>query len=124
METIELTGDTGLTYEAEIHPMSKFGAFDDLENVEAVYMFVREGEKGEYQAIYIGETGDVNDRLREGHHKIDQIRRKKATHIFIYRDEDDPLLEDADTRRIIEDDLMCYRPECQPEKWPADSAPN
>ena len=113
----------GVTYETEIHPMTKFGSFDDLDGVEAVYMFARvktdaQTRKGKFQAVYVGETGDVNDRLRETHHQIACIRRKKATHIFIYRDEDDALLKEDDGRRSIEDDwIQRYRPECQRKKW-------
>ena len=129
MATVELTGGElevcgePFTYECEIHPMGMFGSFDDFEEVKAVYMFARvttnpQTRKSTFRAVYIGETEDVKKRLRTGHHRIADIRRKRATHIFIYRDEEDPLLDEAETRRLIEDDLMHYRPLCQPEKWP------
>ena len=120
MQTITLKGTMGSTYEFEIYPMSRFGSFDCLESVEAVYVFARQKSNKKFRAVYIGETKNVDDRLDEDHHQIDCIREKKATHIFIYRDEEDPLLEEAYYRRIIEDDLMHYRPECQPDRWPAD----
>ena len=105
--------------------MSMFGSFDDLEEVEAVYMFARvwrdaQTRRGKCRAVYVGETKDVDDRLDEDHHQIDCIRGKKATHIFIYRDEDDVLLSLKDHRLFIEADLMCYRLECQQNRWPAD----
>ena len=112
-----------MTYECEMHPMSMFGSFDDMEEVKAVYMFARVRKdsgtnRWTFRAVYIGETKDVKDRLRAAHHRIDDIRQKRATHIFVYRDENDPLLDEAEDRRLIEADLMHYRPLCQPEKWP------
>lgn len=119
----KLTGSTGSTYEVEVYPMSKFGSFFDLDEIEAVYMFVRittdaQTRKRKFRAVYVGETKDVNDRLREGHHRIADIRKRAATHIFIYRDEEDASLESEDGRRFIENDLIQrYRPLCQKERW-------
>ena len=120
METLNANG---VDYEIEIHPMTKFGSFDDLDGVEAVYMFARvktdvQTRKRKFRAVYIGETENVNNRLRRTHHKIDCIRKKRATHIFIYRDEDDVLLKEDDDRRSIENDwIQRYKPECQRKRW-------
>ena len=120
-----LKGISGLTYEAEIYPMSELGSFDDLDGVEAVYMFARltlnaQTQKRKIKAVYIGETKNVHKRLREEHHRMVDIRERKATLIIIhrYRDEEDALLKTKWGRGFIENDLIQrYRPECQRKKW-------
>ena len=119
MPTVKLTGSSGSTYKCEVYPMCMFGSFSGLAEVKAVYMFARverDARTGKRKsvAIYVGETEDVNDRLDEDHHQIDCIREKGATHIFIYRDEEDTSLKKKKGRLKIEDDLKKrYHPECQ-----------
>ena len=82
MRTVTLTGSTGSTYKFEIYSINKLGSFDDLEEVEAVYMFARvttdaRMQRRKFRAVYIGETEDVKGRLDTGHHRIADIKKKK-----------------------------------------------
>ena len=111
------TDDKPIDYEFVAYPISRLGKLKDLKGVKAVYVFLRAKKKEKVKFIYIGETKNVYERLDSGHHRYKCIKKEGATHILIHMDENNPLLRTKEGRQFVEDDLMHYRPACQPERW-------
>jgi predicted GIY-YIG superfamily endonuclease len=71
------------------------------------YIFAKEVKPLEWSPVYIGQTGDLSERL-DNHHKMPCIKRRGATHIHIHTGS-----QDEDTRLAEEKDLaLRWHPAC------------
>jgi predicted GIY-YIG superfamily endonuclease len=64
------------------------------------YIFAKSTQVNSWTPIYIGETGDLQERF-ENHHKKDCIIKNGATHVFVHKSSSDQsvrLLEETDLR--------------------------
>lgn len=64
------------------------------------YIFAKETQAGRFTPIYIGQTGNLRERI-ENHDQLPCIRRNEATHICSHTSS-----SDEETRRAEEDDLI------------------
>jgi hypothetical protein len=104
--TINSTGASGTTYAFKLQPIGTA-----LDPVAGVYMFLRNTSQGQWDAIYIGEARNFNERLNTGlqsHHAWDCVQRHGATHISTL-----PVGGDIQARINIETDLRhSHNPPC------------
>ena len=78
--TVEWEGKSGTKYTYWISPL---GATMKAE--PGNYIFAREGPPNNFEPVYIGETGDLNDRLNVNpHEKMPCIQENGATHIHTH----------------------------------------
>src|SRR5690349_6654929 len=77
MTTVIARGASGKTYNYEIHPMGM--AWNDI---PANYMFASLGV-GSWTVYYIGQCDSAKNRL-PCHERIDEAKRRGATHILIH----------------------------------------
>ncbi|MGR3914839.1 MAG: hypothetical protein OD918_10075 [Gammaproteobacteria bacterium] len=95
------TGQSGKEYDYWVHPIEEV-----FTKVPANYIFAKLVDRY-WHAVYIGETGELGDRLAN-HHKVDCVERRGATHIHVHGSSDD-----ATVRRAEEKDLTdAYNPPC------------
>ena len=74
------------------------------------YIFAKEGPAGQWTPIYIGESGDLKDRL-SGHDKLDCVNRHGGTHIHAHTSPGGQAV-----RRVEEADLIAkWDPPCNKE---------
>jgi predicted GIY-YIG superfamily endonuclease len=74
-----------------------------FEAAPANYIFAKETSPNSFQAIYIGETGDISERF-EDHEKWDCITRYGATHVHTHKSS-----TDKKERCAEESDLLAAR---------------
>jgi hypothetical protein len=99
--TINWPGKSGTNYKYWIYPL---GA--SLKAEGGNYIFAKEVRPGEWSPLYIGQTGDLNERF-DNHHKADCIKKNGATHIHAHLNGND------DTRLAEEADLIArWDPSC------------
>ena len=99
--TLTLKGKSGNTYDFDVYPWrTNFNA------VGAVYIVLKILSNGEYDLIYIGQTGDLSSRFGD-HHNQSCFDRHGKTHIGIHR-------ESSEKQRFaIESDLIAnYTTNC------------
>ena len=63
------------------------------------YVFARETEPGRFAPLYIGQTGNLKERLTDDHEKMPCIRERGATHIHTHASSEikgDRLSEESD----------------------------
>ena len=78
--------------------------FTDTRGGNYIFCFVNSSKK--WEAVYIGETGDLSDRF-DGHHALRCIDQHGATHIHAHTN------TSRDVRRAEEADLIDnYSPPC------------
>ncbi len=71
------------------------------------YVFAREGSPGWYDAIYVGQTGDLSTAFNS-HPKMDCIRSRGATYIFVHSG-----TASEETRQAEADDIIqLQEPDC------------
>ncbi|HLI10234.1 MAG TPA: hypothetical protein VKY65_01425 [Alphaproteobacteria bacterium] len=83
----------------------------DYKAIGGVYVFARD-DGTKWTIIYIGETDSFHRRLNdevENHHRIDCIRRNKATHILTLAVSDDQKRLDLETSLRHRYDPVCNR---------------
>ena len=101
-ETVTAKGASGAAYAFDVYPWGT-----DFKSVGAVYMVLRKGsQNGNYDVLYVGQTGDLSERL-DNHHKKPCFNRNRKTHVGA-------MAESAEARRLnIEADLIRnYNPGC------------
>ena len=95
-QTCTWEGVSGKTYKYWVHSIDT-----TFKSVSGNYIFARESPEGWY-ALYIGETGDLSDRLTTSHEKWDCAVHNGMTHIHAptsstsqsdRRDEESDLIE-------------------------------
>jgi len=74
-----------------------------FESASANYIFAKETSPNNFQAIYIGETGDISERF-ENHEKWGCITKYGATHVHTHKSS--PEKKD---RCVEESDLLAIR---------------
>ena len=78
---INWTGFNGKVYRTELYPIGT-----SFRNIPGVYIFCKRHLVDRWLSIYVGETGDFQQRLYENlasHHRWDLIRRDDATHVCV-----------------------------------------
>ena len=95
--TVEWEGKSGKKYTYWIDPL---GAIMKAE--PGNYIFAREVPPNNFEPVYIGETGDLNDRLNvKPHEKMPCIQGNSATHIHTHTND-----KGEKARRAEETDLI------------------
>lgn len=77
-QTIIWTGQSGKTYTYFIHPIDT-----TFKEAPGNYIFAKESSPGRWTPVYIGQTKDLSDRLRD-HEKEGCARRHGATHVHAH----------------------------------------
>jgi excinuclease UvrABC nuclease subunit len=101
-QTVSATCATGATYNFYVYPWGT-----DLKQIGGVYMVLRKGyQNGNYDVLYLGQTGDLSARF-DNHHKKPCFDRNRKTHIAA-------MVESSEAKRLnIEADLIRkYNPNC------------
>jgi len=94
VETVTSVGASGGRYSFDVYSWGQ--AFRAL---GGVYLVLRRTANGNYDVLYVGQTGDLSERFDQ-HHKQGCFDRNQRTHIGI-------LLEGSEQRRLaIEQDLL------------------
>lgn len=98
--TVELVGKSGTKYPMWVYPWG-----ESLKAAGGVYAVLRHDNDG-YAVLYIGQTGDMNERF-DNHHKSDCFDEHRKTHVAAR-------LESSEKQRFaIEGDLIAsYNPPC------------
>ena len=91
---IQWQGRGGATFTYWIHPIGT--AF---EAKPGNYIYAREVEGGEWWPIYIGQTGDLSERILDEHDRRDCIIRNGATHIHVH-------ISDDEEERLSEETIL------------------
>ena len=78
MDSCIWTGDSGKKYRYNIHPIGTA-----LNDVPGNYIFARRLSQRKWQAIYIGETESMKDRL-PNHNDLPGILQNGGTHIHTH----------------------------------------
>lgn len=79
MEIVTCLGASGSTYSLELYPI---GA--QFNKVSGVYVFVKAATNGKWDALYVGEAGDLNQRLNTAlkfHQTWPRIQATGGTHV-------------------------------------------
>ncbi len=102
--TVEWEGKSATKYTYWIYPLGT-----TMKTEPGNYIFAREGPPNNFEAVYIGETGDLNDRLNvKPHEKEPCTRENGATHIHTHTNPNG-----EDVRRAEETDLIeRFNPPC------------
>ena len=101
MATLTLTGNSGTSYEFSVYT---YGA--TFQAVGAVYAIMRRDDEGRHAVIYIGQTGDLSEKL-DGHEKEPCFKTFVANRTCIHEDDYE------DSRLQIEADLIGkHSPSC------------
>src|SRR3972149_3866421 len=92
--TVTLKGKSRNTYNFDVYPWGT-----SFKALGAVYIVLKKLSNGNFDLIYIGQTGDLSIRF-DDHHKQNCFDRNGKTHIGIH-------LESSEQRRFaIEADLL------------------
>ena len=92
--TITLIGISGRRYDFEVFPWNT-----RFNSVGAVYCVLRRRPEGNFDILYIGQTGDLSERF-DDHHKQSCFDRNGKTHLGVHA-------EPNEARRLaIEADLL------------------
>jgi hypothetical protein len=75
--SVTLTGVSGRSYNFEVFPWGT-----QFNRVGAVYTVLRRRPEGNYDILYIGETGDLSERF-DDHHKQACFNRNGKTHLGV-----------------------------------------
>jgi len=79
--TVNWSGKSGTSYAFELYKLGQ-----EFNPVSGVYVFCRETSPGSWQALYVGETQSLHDRLNTGianHDGFKCASRNGATHIAV-----------------------------------------
>ena len=115
---ITLTGESGDSYDLGLYSMDSLGSFPPI---NAIYVFVtrtRAQKTYSTKAIYVGETGEADDRLTKSHEKMKCVKNEGATHVAIYEGGyrgDKRLLTERGRREIEKDMVDRLNPPCNLE---------
>ena len=102
-QRITWTGFSGIAYTYSIYRLE--GIWNDF---PGNYIFARQNAQGFWEAIYIGETSSLRDRLNGNHEKLPCARMHHFSHVHARVNQ----AGGAD-RRVEEDDLIAsYNPPC------------
>lgn len=102
VEYVSWQGQSGFNYQFEI--LAPNGA---ISKIAGLYIFAQSGPQG-WRAIYIGQAGDLNDRLTNAHEKMPCIKENGATHLHLAVAPDD-----EEVRKQQETDLIArWQPVC------------
>ena len=107
MQVVTCQGQSGKTYELDV---DKVGAA--YESISGVYVFSRLAPNGKWDALYIGETDDLDNTLNRClkiHPRLACLRRENATHVgtLLVKDEKERYRVAMDLRRAM--DPVCNR---------------
>ena len=94
MSTITFKGKTGISYTFNIYRLPI-----TFQSRGGVYLFTKEVNITLHSCVYLGITGNLNERF-DSHHKAVDIERNGATHICVIFE------EDKSRREFIERDLL------------------
>ncbi|MEW8701853.1 MAG: hypothetical protein AB2601_20525 [Candidatus Thiodiazotropha sp.] len=98
--TVTLKGVSGRSYDFDVYPWGT-----SFKPVGAVYTVLKRNGTN-FSILYIGQTGDLSERL-DNHHKRPCFDRNGKTHIGIHLESSEP------SRLAIETDLVRnYSPTC------------
>lgn len=101
MATLTLTGNSGTSYEFSVYTYGR-----TFQAVGAVYAITRRDDEGRHAVIYVGQTGDLSERL-DGHEKEPCFELFLANRTCTHEDDYE------DSRRQKEADLIeKYSPRC------------
>ena len=95
MTTENWAGKSGATYTYNIFPID-----ESFPEMPGNYIFAR-GNGDTWTALYIGETGNLKNRLGPQHEKWDCVIQNGATHIHAHAS-----LPSESTRKLEEQDLI------------------
>lgn len=98
LTTVTATGKSGQKYQFFVHPLGT-----PYKAIAGVYIFLRGTTQGRWDALYVGETNDLNRRLNvdlSGHNAWPRIRPMAPSHIATVA-----VSGGLDTRLMIETDL-------------------
>jgi hypothetical protein len=93
-------GASGTRYSAELYPIGT-----TFHRIPGIYIFCQIASLTTWRAVYVGQTDDLDRRLREElahHHRWQSIRAAGATHVGVIRVSgslDDRLRIETDLRR-------------------------
>jgi len=96
VETITLTGKTGVRYQFEVHNMETI-----FNPIGAIYAFAKKPYYGDPIIHYIGMTGNLSERF-DSHHKLPSALRAGANCILVH-----PVFIES-ARKNTEADLIAY----------------
>lgn len=103
--TIMWPGASGKTYKYWIYPIG--ASFKDS---PGNYIFAKKTADGDWTPVYIGETGNLKDRL-SNHEKMPCVERYGGTHVHVHVSS-----ADKKTRTAEESDLVAkWDPPCNKE---------
>lgn len=99
-EHVTWQGQSGKQYDYWVYPIST-----TFKDEPGNYIYAKRNAAGEWQAVYIGQTSSLSQRLASHEKEESIIRRGRATHILAH------LSTSSLARRMEERDLIsCYRP--------------
>lgn len=93
--TINWPGQSGQLYQYFIYLIGT-----EFNEVPGNYIFCKQSSPGNWTPIYIGQTGNLKERL-PNHEKLPCVRRNGGTHVHVH--ESSPV---ESIRRAEEDDLI------------------
>lgn len=100
-KSVTAAGKSGQKYEFGVYPWGT-----TFRSLGAVYLVLKQAPNGNYDVLYVGQTGDLSERF-DDHHKEHCFDRNGKTHIAVH-------LEGTEQRRLLkESDLISnYNPSC------------
>ena len=97
-QTVEWEGKSGTKYTYWISPLGT-----TMKAEPGNYIFAHEGPPNNFEPVYIGETGDLNDRLNvKPHEKMPCIQENGATHIHTHVSPNEEVTRKAEETDLIE----------------------
>lgn len=100
-ESITMEGASGTRYNFDVY---RWGT--SFKSLGAVYSVLKKNTNGRYNVLYVGQTGNLDERF-DNHHRADCFTRNGRTHIGIH------LESSEQTRLSKERDLINhYNPPC------------
>lgn len=101
VDKVTVEGISGTQYEFDVYLWGT-----QFKPVGAVYIVLKKKPTGNYDLLYVGQTGDLSERF-DNHHKKPCFDRNGKTHIGVR-------VESSEKRRLsIEADLTAkYKPVC------------
>lgn len=104
-ETTTCTGASGRIYTLEVFPIGTV-----FKPRPGVYVFARSDEHRRWQPIYIGQTSNLDERLREhltNHDNLTCIKAAKPTHLHVMT-----VLDERERQEIQQDIVRSLHPLC------------
>ena len=96
--TVEWEGKSGKRYKYWICPLD-----NPMKAEPGNYIFAREVPPNNFEPVYIGETGDLKDRLNvRPHEKMPCIQENGATHIHAHTNPNGEVARKAEETDLIE----------------------